>query len=289
MRPAQPPEPPGPGTQRTRFGRICNPPLRTCPRFPRRGRCPHRPAGLCVRAALAGCTRCHSCCRGALYMRPAQPPEPPGPGTQRTRFGRICNPPLRTCPGFLVGADAHIGPPGCVSEPPSPACTRCHSCCRGALYMRPAQPPQPPGPGTQRTRFGRIYNPPLRTCPRFPRRGRCPHRPAGCVSEPPSPAAPAAIPAVGAHCICALPSRRNHQGPEHNAPGSGGYAIRPYAPAPRFPRRGGLYGRPGPGPDSRRGPMVLFAVGARSVMAHPTRRYGPAFRSSRLYAGASLS
>ena len=34
--------------------------------------------------------------------------------------------------------------------------------CRGALYMRPAQPPQPPGPGTQRTRFGRIYNPPLR-------------------------------------------------------------------------------------------------------------------------------
>ena len=66
----------------------------------RRGRCPHRPAGLCVRAALAGCTRCHSCCRGALYMRPAQPPEPPGPGTQRTRFGRICNPPLRTCPRF---------------------------------------------------------------------------------------------------------------------------------------------------------------------------------------------
>ena len=61
----------------------------------RRGRCPHRPAGLCVRAAFAGCTRCHSCCRGALYMRPAQPPQPPGPGTQRTRFGRIYNPPLR--------------------------------------------------------------------------------------------------------------------------------------------------------------------------------------------------
>src|SRR5699024_7807827 len=58
--------------------------------------------------------------------------------------------------------------------------------------------------------------------------------PPGCVSEPPSPAAPAAIPAVGAHCICALPSRRNHQGPEHNAPSSGGYAIRPYAPAPGF-------------------------------------------------------
>ena len=108
----------------------------------RRGRCPHRPAGLCVRAALAGCTRCHSCCRGALYMRPAQPPQPPGPGTQRTRFGRIYNPPLRTCP--------------------------------------------------------------------------------------------------------------------------------------RLPRRGGLYGRPGPGPDSRRGPMVLFAVGARSAMAHPTRRRGRA-------------
>ena len=188
----------------------------------RRGRCPHRPAGLCVRAAFAGCTRCHSCCRGALYMRPAQPPQPPGPGTQRTRFGRICNPPLRTCPRFPRRGRCPHRPAGLCVRAALAGCTRCHSCCRGALYMRPAQPPQPPGPGTQRTRFGRIYNPPLRTCP-------------------------------------------------------------------RLPRRGGLYGRPGPGPDSRRGPMVLFAVGARSVMAHPTRRYGPAFRSSRLYAGASLS
>ena len=31
----------------------------------------------------------------------------------------------------------------------------------------------------------------------------------------------------------------------------------------RFPRRGGLNARPRPGPDSRRGTMVLLAVGAR--------------------------
>ena len=38
--------------------------------------------------------------------------------------------------------------------------------------------------------------------------------------------------AVGAHCICALTSRRSHRGPDHNAPGSGGYIIRPYRRAP---------------------------------------------------------
>ena len=37
-----------------------------------------------------------------------------------------------------------------------------------------------------------------------------------------------ALRAVGAHDICALPSRRNHRGLKHNAPASGGYAIRPY-------------------------------------------------------------
>ena len=137
----------------------------------RRGRCPHRPAGLCVRAALAGCTRCHSCCRGALYMRPAQPSQPPGPGTQRTRFGRICNPPLRTRLRFPRRGRCPHRPAGLCVRAALAGCTRCHSCCRGALYMRPAQPSQPPGPGTQRTRFGRICNPPLRTCPRFPRRG----------------------------------------------------------------------------------------------------------------------
>ena len=32
---------------------------------------------------------------------------------------------------------------------------------------------------------------------------------------------------VGAHCICALPSRRNHRSPEHKTPGPGGHAGRP--------------------------------------------------------------
>ncbi len=39
-------------------------------------------------------------------------------------------------------------------------------------------------------------------------------------------------------------------------------------------RRGGLYGRPEPGSDSRRGSMVALAVGARSAVMHPNQRCG---------------
>ena len=87
-------------------------------------------------------------------------------------------------------------------------------------------------------------------------------------------------PAVGAHCICALTALPGSLGLHRKSQAcSGGYAIRPYrvrsamvhatrrcgtgghegrpyTPRLRSFRRGGLYARPEPGSDSRRGSLV---------------------------------
>ena len=164
MRPAQLPQPPGPGTQRARFGRIYNPPLR----YVRSARVLLMPVpgGPMWASAPTECLRrwcVRRDCRGALYMRPAQLPQPPGPGTQRARFGRIYNPPLRYVRSARVLFMPVPGGPMWASAPTERLRRWCvRRDCRGALYMRPAQLPQPPGLGTQRARFERIYNPPLR-------------------------------------------------------------------------------------------------------------------------------
>ena len=118
--------------------------------------------------------------------------------------------------------------------------------------MRPAQPPQPPGPGIRRTGLRRhVGMPPYgrtevgtvkrtaldpgasgpmwASAPTVGRTGGAWWGsnlvPGGYIIRPYRQACKFT---VGAHCICALPSRRNHQGQEYDAPGSGGmWACRP--------------------------------------------------------------
>ena len=139
-----------------RSGRIYNPPLRTRLRFPR---------------------------RGELYARPR-----PGPDSRRgtmvllavgARIARPLATRMQSTSPIAAGVGRHAHMPPC----------RVH---RPKVLQKPHSVPDAPCAPLRRVcsarvlptrEHGRIYNPPLRTRLRFPRRGRCPHRPARVVRK----------------------------------------------------------------------------------------------------------
>ena len=75
------------------------------------------------------------------------------------------------------------------------------------------------------------------------------------------------------HCPPSLPHARFAAGLWETAPAPGRICNPPLQTRFRFPRRGGLHGRPEPGSDSRRGSMVPLRC-LRPALVQPTRRLG---------------
>ena len=230
--------------------------------FPRRGRCPHRPAWFRVQGSPSTApSPVHAV--GADYISAQDRVHRPSPVYIAPGSGRAMRAPTGCAFGdgaFVVDtgrADVGIGPYGVRSSMVHPT----HRCARADIKSAPTDPPPGflVGAACMAARTGSRLPPGFDG---FPRRGRCPHRPAWFRVQGSPSTAPSPVHAVGADYISAQ-DRVHRPSPVYIAPGSG-RAMR--APT------GCAFGDGAFVVDTGRADVGIGPYGVRSSMVHPTHR-----------------